>query len=151
MFILGGAQVNGHSIVPEGWLTEATTERTGIGEPGRGYGYQWWTYGDGSFAARGIFGQGIFIDPKRQLVIASNANWAGGARDARAMTAGMSSTERYRTPWTQRLLAGRRRCCARSSPSSHARKTILRRGPLMVHPQREACLGCSSHTGLPIS
>jgi CubicO group peptidase (beta-lactamase class C family) len=36
----------------------------------RGYGYQWWTYADGSFAARGIFGQGIFIDPKRKLVIA---------------------------------------------------------------------------------
>ena len=44
-------------------------------------GYPWWTYTDGSFAARGIFGQGIFIDPKRRLVIASNANWAGGARD----------------------------------------------------------------------
>ena len=52
--------------------------------PGRGYGYQWWTYDDGSFAARGIFGQGIFIDPQRQLVIASNANWAGGARDPAA-------------------------------------------------------------------
>ena len=24
---------------------------------------------------RGIFGQGIFIDPKRKLVIASNSNW----------------------------------------------------------------------------
>ena len=52
--------------------------------PGRGYGYQWWTYGDGSFAARGIFGQGIFIDPKRKLVIASNADWAGGASDRAA-------------------------------------------------------------------
>jgi hypothetical protein len=38
----------------------------GIGQPGRGYGYQWWTYADGSFAARGIFGQGLFIDPKRK-------------------------------------------------------------------------------------
>jgi CubicO group peptidase (beta-lactamase class C family) len=37
--------------------------------------------------ARGIFGQGIFIDPKRQLVIASNANWAGGARDPLAAPA----------------------------------------------------------------
>jgi hypothetical protein len=46
-----------------------------------GYGYQWWTYDDGSFTARGIFGQGIFIDPKRKLVIVSNANWGGGARD----------------------------------------------------------------------
>ena len=49
--------------------------------PGRGYGYQWWTYDDGTFAARGIFGQGIFIDPKRKVVIVSNANWAGGATD----------------------------------------------------------------------
>ncbi|MDP3822122.1 MAG: serine hydrolase [Burkholderiales bacterium] len=82
LFVLNGAGVNGQSIVPDGWLGEATTERTGIGQPGRGYGYQWWTYTDGSFAARGIFGQGIFIDPKRRLVIASNANWGGGARDA---------------------------------------------------------------------
>jgi CubicO group peptidase (beta-lactamase class C family) len=61
--------------VPDGWLAQATTTQVGIGEPERGYGYLWWTYGDGSFAARGIFGQGIFIDPKRQLVIASNADW----------------------------------------------------------------------------
>jgi len=81
VFILGGARVNGQSIVPEGWLAEATTQRTGIDRPGRGYGYQWWTYTDGTFAARGIFGQGLFIDPKRKIVIASNANWAGGATD----------------------------------------------------------------------
>jgi len=30
---------------------------------------------DGSYTARGIFGQGIFIDPKRKLIIASNRNW----------------------------------------------------------------------------
>jgi CubicO group peptidase (beta-lactamase class C family) len=81
LFILDGARVGGRSIVPQGWLADATTERVGIGKPGRGYGYQWWTYADGSFAARGIFGQGIFIDPKRRIVIASNANWAGGATD----------------------------------------------------------------------
>ena len=81
LFILNGARVNGQSIVPDGWLTQATTERIAIGQPGRGYGYQWWTYTDGSFAARGIFGQGIFIDPLRRLVIVSNANWGGGASD----------------------------------------------------------------------
>ncbi|MFO1333266.1 MAG: serine hydrolase [Rubrivivax sp.] len=86
-FILDGARVGGRSIVPDGWLAEATTARTPIGEPGRGYGYQWWTYADGSFAARGIFGQGIFIDPKRRLVIASSANWAGGASDPKAKQA----------------------------------------------------------------
>lgn len=80
-FILNGATVNGQSIVPDDWLAQATTKQTDIGTPGRGYGYQWWTYDDGSFTARGIFGQGIFIDPKRKLVIVSNANWGGGARD----------------------------------------------------------------------
>ena len=80
-FILNGATVNGQSIVPDGWLTEATTAQTSIDKPDRGYGYLWWTYADGTFTARGIFGQGIFIDPKRKLVIASNSNWAGGATD----------------------------------------------------------------------
>ena len=83
-FILGGGVVNGQSIVPQGWLAEATSSRTGIGQPERGYGYLWWTYADGAYAARGIFGQGIFIDPKRKIVIASNANWAAGARDPAA-------------------------------------------------------------------
>ena len=84
LFILDGARSGGRPIVPEGWLSDATTARTDIGRPGRGYGYQWWTYSDGSFAARGIFGQGIFIDPKRRIVIASSANWGGGATDPKA-------------------------------------------------------------------
>lgn len=83
-FILNGAIVNGKSTVPDGWLAEATTTRTGIDEPERGYGYLWWTYASGAYTARGIFGQGIFIDPQRQLVIVSNANCPGGAVDAAA-------------------------------------------------------------------
>ena len=83
-FILDGAKVRGQSIVPAGWLAEATSKRADIGQPGRGYGYQWWTWDDGSFRAVGIFGQGIFLDPRRKLVIVSNANWAGGARDLEA-------------------------------------------------------------------
>jgi CubicO group peptidase (beta-lactamase class C family) len=87
VFILNGARIDGRSIVPDGWLAEATSERIGTGQPGRGYGYQWWTYSDGTFAARGIFGQGIFIDPKRRIVIASNADWGGGATDRVASAA----------------------------------------------------------------
>ena len=85
VFVLNGARVNGHSIVPAGWMTDATTQRVAIGQPERGYGYLWWTYADGSYAARGIFGQGIFIDPNRKLVIASNADWLGGATDGAAI------------------------------------------------------------------
>lgn len=65
----------GRGVVPDGWFTQAGRSQTGIGRPGFGYGYQWWTVDDGSFAAQGIFGQGIFIDPARELVIASVGNW----------------------------------------------------------------------------
>ena len=74
-FILGGAMVGGERVVPDDWLEMATVKQADIGAPGRGYGFQWWTNDDGSFAAQGIFGQGIFIDPARNLVIASNSNW----------------------------------------------------------------------------
>jgi CubicO group peptidase (beta-lactamase class C family) len=75
IFMLGGAAVNGASILPADWVAAATTKQADIGVAGKGYGFQWWTYDDGSYAAQGIFGQGIFIDPKRRLVIASNSNW----------------------------------------------------------------------------
>ena len=85
-FILDGARVNGQPVVPDDWLANATTRQADIGRPGSGYGYQWWTRDDGSFGARGIFGQGIFIDPKRQLVIVFNADWPS-AQDAQAAAA----------------------------------------------------------------
>lgn len=75
LFIMGGAVAGGQKIVPDDWLGQATTKQADIGVPGRGYGFQWWTNDDGSFAAQGIFGQGIFIDPARKLVIGSNGNW----------------------------------------------------------------------------
>ncbi|MFO7704796.1 MAG: serine hydrolase [Halopseudomonas sp.] len=75
LFIMGGGIADGEQVLPDGWITEATTKQADIGRPGHGYGYQWWTMDDGAYIAQGIFGQGIFIDPKRQLVIASNGNW----------------------------------------------------------------------------
>lgn len=80
-FILEGAQIDGERLVPDDWLARATTTRIRYGEPGYGYGYQWWTYDDGAFAADGIFGQGIFIDPSRNLVIATNSNWTTALGD----------------------------------------------------------------------
>ena len=81
-FILGGAMAGGKRVVPDDWLALATTKQADITQPGRGYGYQWWTNDDGSFAAQGIFGQGIFIDPKRRLVIATNGNWKTATDEA---------------------------------------------------------------------
>ncbi|MBT1451263.1 beta-lactamase family protein [Glaciecola sp. XM2] len=75
LFVLDEGKIDGQSILPEGFLAAATTKQADIGSEGKGYGYQWWTFDDGTFTARGIFGQTIFIDPTRQLVVAMNGNW----------------------------------------------------------------------------
>jgi CubicO group peptidase (beta-lactamase class C family) len=75
LFMLGGGVAGGKAVLPDGWIAAATTKQADIGDVENGYGYQWWTVSDGSYAAQGIFGQGIFIDPKRKLIIASNSNW----------------------------------------------------------------------------
>lgn len=82
LFVMGGGMAGGKQIVPDGWFAAATSKQADIGAPGKGYGYQWWTYDNGAFAAQGIFGQGIFIDPARKLVIASNSNWPTATGDA---------------------------------------------------------------------
>ena len=80
LFVLAGGATEGKQIVPSDWFAHATTKQKDIGIPGRGYGFQWWTYDDGSVAARGIFGQGIFIDRARRLVIATNADWTRASK-----------------------------------------------------------------------
>ena len=74
-FILDGGVIDGERLVPDDWIERATTKRIGYNNPGQGYGYQWWTYDTGAFAARGIFGQGIYLDPNRNLIIATNSSW----------------------------------------------------------------------------
>lgn len=86
-FILDGGRANGAPALAEGYLAAATTAHAPTGRPGQtGYGYQWWLLDNGGILATGIFGQGIFIDPARQLVIASNGNWptARGGNGERA-------------------------------------------------------------------
>lgn len=75
LFVLANGNANGKQIVPHDWFSQAIKKQQDIGEKGRGYGFQWWTYDDGSVSARGIFGQGIFIDPNRNLIIATNSSW----------------------------------------------------------------------------
>lgn len=72
----------GKGVVPEGWFAEATDSAVDFGASGFGYGYQWWTYPQGTFGAQGIFGQGITLFPDKGVVIAFVGNWAtasGGA------------------------------------------------------------------------
>ncbi len=65
---------------PAGWFAESTRAHADIGVPGRGYGYQWWTYPEGRFGAQGIFGQTIRVDPKSKTVIVVSAAAAQGDR-----------------------------------------------------------------------
>ncbi len=65
---------DGHGAVPPGWFAQATRGQVQAGTAS--YGYGWWPQANGSFAALGIFGQSILIDPKRQLVIVTLGDWA---------------------------------------------------------------------------
>ncbi len=71
-FVLEG----GKGAVPEGWFAEATDSAVDFGTSGFGYGYQWWTYPQGTFGAQGIFGQAITLFPDKRVVFAYVGNWA---------------------------------------------------------------------------
>jgi CubicO group peptidase (beta-lactamase class C family) len=71
-FIIEGARINEKAIVADGWLLDATRTQVSTGE-GTGYGYQWWTRDDGTFEARGIYGQTLHIDRSRRMVIVINS------------------------------------------------------------------------------
>lgn len=63
----------GKGIVPDGWFADATKPHAT--HPGGGYGYQWWTIPGGYYAAQGIFGQVILVDPATKLVMVTSASW----------------------------------------------------------------------------
>jgi CubicO group peptidase (beta-lactamase class C family) len=74
-FMLEGGRIGGKPVIAQAWLQGAVRRQTGVDEPDRGYGYLWWTDTDGSYAAIGIFGQMVYVDPARKLVIAQVAAW----------------------------------------------------------------------------
>ena len=75
LFVLADGKVGGNHVVPDWWFAAATHKQVDIGDPGHGYGYQWWTDDVGTVNALGIFGQAIHIDPKRHLVVVMVGAW----------------------------------------------------------------------------
>lgn len=73
--MLKNGRINGESIFSKEWLENATTDLFKIDDNGGGYGYLWWRNPDGSYTANGIFGQFIYINPKKNVVIAQTAAW----------------------------------------------------------------------------
>ena len=81
-FIMDGAKVDGVSILPDGWLNSATSSQKNLN--GRaGYGFFWWTSENGSYDARGIFGQRIAMVPSHNYLVVTLSNWpnANGSPD----------------------------------------------------------------------
>ncbi|WP_439137588.1 serine hydrolase domain-containing protein [Roseicyclus sp.] len=65
----------GSRILPAGWIAESTAPSAPT-QPGEiGYGFQWWVpvgAEPGQFMARGIYGQYLYVDQTRSVVIATN-------------------------------------------------------------------------------
>jgi CubicO group peptidase (beta-lactamase class C family) len=70
----------GRAILPAGWVKDATTVHHGFGPGKGGYGYFWWITPTG-YRASGIFGQNIWIDPQRRVVIAALSAWPRATDD----------------------------------------------------------------------
>jgi CubicO group peptidase (beta-lactamase class C family) len=68
LFLLNNGVVNGESVLPEGWVTTASTPQV-INGKAVGYGYMLWPMPNNAYAAIGIFGQFIYVRPERELVV----------------------------------------------------------------------------------
>lgn len=78
LFLEDGAR-DGQQIIPAAWVQASITPQGPHLQPGEnpasswtfGYGYQWWVpeESDGDYAAIGIWGQYIYVDPARDVVI----------------------------------------------------------------------------------
>lgn len=71
---------DGTAVLPDGWMARATSPSPANPE----YGYLWWLHPDGSFSARGIFGQLIHVDPSLDLVVAMHGLWPEPVSDERS-------------------------------------------------------------------
>lgn len=83
LMMMRGGLAGGERVISEEWVRRSTTARAPFLTPdsvpgGRpGYGYQWWLPAGrpGTFEAVGIYGQSIFVDPSRRLVIVQTSAW----------------------------------------------------------------------------
>lgn len=70
------------STLPADWMRQSSRPLADIGVPGRGYGRMWWTFEDGTYQARGIFGQTLHVDPQRDLIVVILSAWPQATSDA---------------------------------------------------------------------
>lgn len=87
LMMMNGGSLGGTRVVDASWVREATAPQKYAVRPpvDTGYGYQWWLPAGrpGVFQATGIFGQTIYIDPAKHVVIVETSAWPQPDPDAR--------------------------------------------------------------------
>ena len=82
LMMLNGGRANDRQIVSREWVAESTRPAAAEGPEG-GYGYQWWTMpGSDAYAAIGLQGQFIFIDPATKTVVVKLSHFPPGDVEA---------------------------------------------------------------------
>lgn len=76
---LDGGIFRGKQLISAEWIAESASKKIAVPDSmGRdGYGYQIWTLKGGGFLFSGMFGQNVYIFPKRNMVIAVNSGSSG--------------------------------------------------------------------------
>ena len=75
LFFMNNGQIDGQSILPDGWVQQATTPKILKDGTPSNYGYMWWpartepSMKDGAYSAIGMQGQNIYINPANNVVI----------------------------------------------------------------------------------
>ena len=88
LMMMNGGILGGNNVVDSSWVTQATTQRFApTGEHLDGYGYQWWIPqgNDHAFEGIGIFGQTLYSNPTKHIVIVKFAAWPTPDSKARWM------------------------------------------------------------------
>ena len=93
LLVAQDGRLGNRQIVPSDWIARATAPSARTAPGATGYGYQWWIPADarpGEVMARGVYGQYVYIDRVRDVVVAVNAA-DRGFRDPGAWTATLAA------------------------------------------------------------
>lgn len=96
LYLDGGRNQRGVQVLPTQWVRDSVKPRTPYLQPGRtleegspklGYAYQWWIpkSEEGEFMAVGVYGQFIYVNPTRRVVIAKNSAYVDYNQDGTRM------------------------------------------------------------------
>jgi CubicO group peptidase (beta-lactamase class C family) len=125
----------GRQIVPRSWIRASTSAAPAAYH----YGYWWWLEPGGAFLARGNLGQFVFVDPRREVVIARFGEDEGGVywSSVFEQVASLAVTERSEAPrGASRAGSTRRAARAGRRPRSRAPPRRSLRAP--ARPSRRA-------------